>query len=242
MSEDVAIITGASGGIGRAIAKVLSEKSEGELRIGIHYKGNAEAAKALQSEIENSFLVQADLSTARGRGALLEAALKEGNPYILVNNAGIDKPHEPTLNIQEESIDLILGVNFKTPLLLMRDFAKEMIKSGSGMIVNVSSILAKKALTGSAVYRASKAALEALTKQAAFEWGPKGLRVNAVSPGFIETSMTETIAEATRNLIRQEIALGQFGSAEAVALAVAHLIENDYLNGAILSVDGGMGL
>jgi 3-oxoacyl-[acyl-carrier protein] reductase len=242
MAQDVAVITGASGGIGRAIAKVLSEKSSGELRIGIHYKGNEEAAKALRSETPNSFLIQADLSTSGGRNALLEACLKEGNPYILVNNAGIDKPHEPALNIQEDSLDFIFGVNFKTPALLMRDFAKEMIKSGSGVIINVSSILAKKALTGSAVYRASKAALEALTKQLAFEWGPKGVRVNAVSPGFIETAMTETIGQETRNQIRQEIALGQFGTAEAVALAVAHLIENDYLNGAVLSVDGGMSL
>lgn len=242
MAHDIAVVTGASGGIGKAIAKLLSEKSEGNLRIGIHYRGNAEAALALHSEIKNSFLIQADLSTVSGRSALLEAALKEGNPYVLINNAGIDRPHEPALNVQEESIDLILNVNLKTPILLMRDFAKEMVKSGSGVIVNVSSILARKALIGSAVYRASKAALEAATRQFALELGLKGVRVNAVSPGFIETAMTETIPDETREHIRKEISLGQFGSPEAVALAVGQLVENDYLNGVILAVDGGMEL
>lgn len=242
MAQDVAIVTGASGGIGRAVAKLLSEKSGGELRIGIHYRGNAEAAKALHLEIENSFLTRADLSTAPGRDALLNAALKEGNPYVLVNNAGIDRPHEPALSLQESSIELILNVNLKAPLLLMRDFAKEMVKSESGVIVNVSSVLARKALIGSGVYRASKAALEAATRQFAMELGPKGVRVNAVSPGFIETTMTQSIAADTREEIRSEISLGQFGTPEAVALAVGQLVENDYLNGVVLAVDGGMSL
>ena len=115
MAHDIAVVTGASGGIGKAIAKLLSEKSEGNLRIGIHYRGNAEAALALHSEIKNSFLIQADLSTVSGRSALLEAALKEGNPYVLINNAGIDRPHEPALNVQEESIDLIPSKHLTTP-------------------------------------------------------------------------------------------------------------------------------
>jgi len=123
---------------------------------------------------------------------------------------------------------------------LMKEFGKEMMGSGSGVIVNVSSVLARKALVGSALYRASKAALEELTRQFAAELGPRGVRVNAVAPGFIETAMTASIDEKTREKIQSQVALGSFGQPEAVASAVCQLIENDYINGAIVPVDGGM--
>jgi 3-oxoacyl-[acyl-carrier protein] reductase len=240
--SDIAIVTGASGGIGSAIAKAIHEKSVGGLKLCLHYNGSEAAAKALQAQIPGSFLVKADLSMEQGRKVLLDAVLKAGTPYVLVNNAGIDKPHEPVLMIQESSFDRIIDTNLKSAVFLMRDFGKEMASSGSGVIVNVSSVLARKALVGSALYRAAKAALEALTKQFAAELGPRGVRVNAVSPGFIETQMTESIAEETRGKIRSEIALGEFGKPESVAQAVCALIDNDYINGAVLTVDGGMTL
>jgi 3-oxoacyl-[acyl-carrier protein] reductase len=240
--SDIAIVTGASGGIGKAVAKAIHEKSEGALKVCIHYSGNEKAAAALQAEIPGSFIVKADLSNHAGRKHLLDEVLKQGTPYVLVNNAGVDKPHEPVLLMQESSFDQILNINLRGPAFLMRDFGKEMMASGAGCIVNVSSVLARKALVGSALYRASKAALEALTLQFAFELGPRGVRVNAVAPGFIETPMTEGIDEAMKNKILSQIALGGFGTAEAVAQAVCGLIENDYINGAVLTVDGGMTL
>ena len=240
--SDIAIVTGASGGIGKAIAKAIHEKSEGALTLCLHYNGNEKAAAAVQAEIPGSFTVKADLSTAAGRKALLDAVLAKGTPFVLVNNAGIDKPHEPCLMIQESSFDALMNTNLRGPAFLMRDFGKEMMGSGAGVIVNVSSVLARKALVGSALYRASKAALEALTLQFAFELGPRGVRVNAVAPGFIETPMTEGIDEAMKNKILSQIALASFGQAEAVAQAVCGLIENDYVNGAVVSVDGGMTL
>ncbi len=242
MGKDVAVVTGASGGIGRAIAKMIHEKSEGELRICLHCRGNRGSAEELQKEIPGSFVLQADLATPEGRRKLLEGALEKGHPYVLVNNAGVDKPHEPALMIQESSFDEILGANLKSAAFLMRDFGKEMAGAGAGVIVNMSSVLANKALIGSALYRASKAALEALTRQFAAELGPKGVRVNAVAPGFIETPMTQGIPPETRDKIRSETALGAFGAPEAVAQAVCHLIENDYINGAVLPVNGGMSL
>lgn len=240
--SDIAVVTGASGGIGKAIAKAIHEKSEGGLRLCLHYNGNEKAAAAVQAEIPGSFIVKADLSNAAGRKTLLDAVLKEGTPYVLVNNAGIDKPHEPILLMQESSFDTLINVNLRGPAFLIKDFGKEMMGAGSGVIVNISSVLARKALVGSGLYRASKAALEALTLQAAFELGPRGVRVNAVSPGFIETPMTEGIDEAMKNKILGQIALGTFGQAEAVAQAVCSIIENDYLNGAVISLDGGMTL
>lgn len=239
---DIAIVTGASGGIGAAIAKMIAAKSEGQLAVCIHYNGNKAAADALVGEIPNSFAVQANLSSAEGRKALLDAVLAKGTPYCLINNAGIDKPHEPALMVSEEAFDKLISTNLKAPLFLMRDFAKEMARNEAGVIVNISSILAQKAVIGSAVYGATKAALEALTRQFASELGPKGVRVVAVAPGFIETAMTAGIPEDQRAGIAKDVALGQFGAPEAIAETVWHAIENQYLTGAVIAVDGGMAL
>ncbi|MBI3287947.1 MAG: SDR family oxidoreductase, partial [Elusimicrobia bacterium] len=162
MSE-IAVVTGASGGIGAAVARMIGAKSEGQLTLCLHYNGNKAAAEAVMAEIPGSFIVQANLSAEAGRAALLEAVLAKGAPYCLVNNAGIDRPHEPALLVTEPSYDKIMDTNLRGPLFLMRDFAKEMARNEAGVIVNVSSVLARKAVVGSAIYRASKAALEALT-------------------------------------------------------------------------------
>jgi len=240
--SDIAVVTGASGGIGAAVAKMIHEKSGGQLRLGLHYNGNEAAAKAVAAEIPGSFVVKADLATGAGRKALLDAVLAQGTPFCLVNNAGVDKPHEPALMVTEEGFDKLVATNLKAPLFLMRDFAKEMARGEAGVIVNVSSVLARKAVIGSAVYRATKAALEALTAQFASELGPKGVRVCAVAPGFIETAMTKDIPEAQRAVIMKDVALGAFDGPEAVAETVWHCVENQYLNGAVIAVDGGMAL
>jgi 3-oxoacyl-[acyl-carrier protein] reductase len=239
---DIAVVTGASGGIGAAIAKMIGQKAEGQLQVCIHYNGNKGAAEALVKEIPDSFAVQANLSTAEGRKTLLDAVLAKGNPFCLINNAGIDRPHEPALMVSEEAYEKLMDTNLKAPLFLMRDFAKEMARNESGVIVNISSVLARRAVVGSAVYRATKAALEALTLQFAAELGPKGVRVVAVAPGFIETAMTADIPEAQRAGIKKDVALGSFGAPEAVAETVWHAIENQYLTGAVIAVDGGMAL
>lgn len=240
--SDIAVVTGASGGIGAAVAKMIHEKSGGQLTVCIHYNGNKAAADKVSAEIPGSFVVQADLSSAAGRKALLDAVLAKGTPYCLVNNAGIDRPHEPALMVTEESFEKLVSTNLKAPLFLMRDFAKEMARNEAGVVVNVSSVLARQAVVGSAIYRATKAALEALTAQFASEVGPKGVRVVAVAPGFIETAMTASIPEEQRAGIKKGVALGTFGAPEAVAETVWHCIENQYLNGAVIAVDGGMAL
>ena len=242
MSKDIAVVTGASGGIGRAVALMIHAKSDGALRLGLHYNGNQSAAEALSKEIPGSFIVKANLSTTEGRKVLLDKVLSEGNPYVLVNNARTDKPHEPALLLPEESFDALTDPNLQGPAFLMKSFGREMMRNEAGVIVNVSSVLARKTVVGSALYRASKAALEALTKQFAFELGGGGVRVNAVSPGFIETAMTASIEGGVRDKIMPQIALARFGGAEAVAETVWHLIESDYINGAVVAVDGGMNL
>ncbi len=240
--QDVALITGASGGIGQAIAHMLHKKSDGHLKIGLHYNNNLAAVKKLQSEIPHSFLIHADLGNEQASELFLNETKKQFTPYILINNAGVSSPHEPALEIQRSSFETMMNVNFKTSLFLMQNFSKEMIRAGSGIIVNISSVLAHHGLIGSAVYRATKAALEETTKQFAFELGNRGIRVNAVAPGFIETPMTASIPFERREPLLAQISSGRFGNPQAVADAVGYLIENDYINGAVLQVDGGLAL
>ncbi|MCX5794558.1 MAG: SDR family NAD(P)-dependent oxidoreductase [Elusimicrobia bacterium] len=242
MKDGIAVVTGATGGIGRAVALLIAERSRGRLRLALHCRGNRAAAEELSRRIPGSFVVAADLASGEGRQALLDAVLAQGEPTVLVNSAGVDKPYEPGLLIREESFDRILAINLKAPLFLMKLFGKVMTGSGGGAIVNVSSALASQALAGCSVYRASKAALEALTKQFAFELGRGGVRVNAVAPGFVETPMTADVPEQVREGIRSGTALGRFATPETVAEAVWQLIDNESISGAVLPVDGGMNL
>ncbi|MBI5883174.1 MAG: SDR family oxidoreductase [Elusimicrobia bacterium] len=237
--DEIAVVTGAGGGIGSAVALMIHDKSEGALKLAL-CDINKNALAELAGRIPGSFPVVSDITTEAGRKALVDAVLAKGTPSVLVNNAGIDRPHEPCLAILESSYDTLLNLNLKAPAFLMRAFCKEMMAAGGGAVVNISSVLAKHALTGSALYRVSKAGLEALTKQFAAEFGPRGVRVNAVAPGFIMTPMTANIPDETKEKIRSMIALGEFGTPEAVAEAVWHLVENQYINGVVLPVDGGM--
>jgi 3-oxoacyl-[acyl-carrier protein] reductase len=239
---DIAIVTGASGGIGAAVSRALHARGQGRLRLALHCHSRPDAAEALSRELDGSFVVRANLATASGREGLLSAALAQGSPFILVNNAGVDRPHEPALDIDEASFDRMVELNLKAPVFLMKAFGREMARAGSGVIVNVSSVLARVAVTGSAVYRLTKAALEEATRQFAMELGPRGVRVNAVAPGFIDTPMTESLPEETRERFLRQVSSGEFGRPEAVAQAVCALVENDYVNGAVLRVDGGIAL
>jgi 3-oxoacyl-[acyl-carrier protein] reductase len=239
VANDIAFITGASGGIGHAIARMLAVSGEGRIRIGLHYNSNPELVRSLQKEIPNSFLVGADLERGDACEKIMAAVKAEGNPYILINNAGISEPHEPVLHIQKSSFDRMMAVNFTTHLFLMQAFAQEMIRAESGIIINISSILANYGVMGSASYRVTKAALEAATKQFAMELAPRGVRVNAVAPGFIKTAMTDSLPEDLKEKILAKIG-GKLGRPEDVASAVKQLIENDYINGAVIRLDGGL--
>lgn len=242
MKDGIAVVTGASGGIGRAVALSLHERSRGRLRLALHCRGNMRSAGELSRLLPGSFVVAADLSSAEGRQALFDKVQKEGDATVLVNCAGIDKPYEPGLLLREESFDRVLAVNLKAPVFLMKLFGKAMAGSGGGCIVNISSTLARQSLTGCGAYRASKAALEALTRQFASELGRSGVRVVAVAPGFVETPMTADVPEEVRAGMRSRIALGRFAAPEDVAEAVWGLVANESITGAVIDVDGGMSL
>ncbi|MGE0709684.1 MAG: SDR family NAD(P)-dependent oxidoreductase [Planctomycetota bacterium] len=240
--SDVAVVTGASGALGAAIARALHAEAEGELRLALVCSSRREPAEALARELEGAFVVQADLTSAAGRAELLAAVLAVGAPYVLVNCAGVDRPHEPALEVSEAAVERIFRVNVTAPLLLMQAFGREMARAEEGVIVNVSSVLARRGLTGSAVYGASKAALEALTRQFARELGPRGVRVNAVAPGLVRSPMVDAMHADARQAALAATPLGELTSPEAVAEAVCCCVRNPSLHGAVLDVDGGLSL
>lgn len=236
----IVVVTGASGGIGNAIAQTIHKHYGAEIRLALHGWHAAERLQTIANDMPGAFVVKADLSQPGGPSTLVEAVLANGDICGLVNAAGIDAPHEPALNITEAALDLILTVNFKSPVQLMRDFGRAMAKGDGGVIVNVSTILTEFSLVGSAAYRASKAALESATLQFARELGPRGVRVNAVKPGFIATQMTATLTDELKQTLADRIPDGNFGEPEHIGQAVLSLMENEYINGAILTVDGGL--
>lgn len=239
---DLAVITGASGAIGSAVARRVHAETNGELAPVLCCLQHRGAAESLAAELPGAKVVQADLTTAAGRRTLLDEVISHGTPYLLVNCAGVSGPHETALDISEAAASRILRLNLETPLLLMSPLAREMTRGGGGVIVNVTSVLASRPLAGSAVYGAAKAGLEALTRQFALELGPRGIRVNAVSPGYIESPMTAAMTQSARASELARIPLGTFGDASHVAAAVWHLVDNPYATGVVLTLDGGLSL
>ena len=238
--KPIVVVTGASGGIGSAIAKVIYDRAGDEVRLVLHANSNGAALAGLATELGQAEVIQANLASDQDRQRFVVEVLAAGEVCGLINAAGIDKPRETALDISDEAIDLIMGVNFKAALCLMRDLGRAMARGDGGVIINVSSVLAHMSLTGSAVYRASKAALEAATKQFARELGPRGVRVNAIQPGFVATNMTADLSDSLKEKVAGQMTASEFGQPEEMAEATWALLDNDYINGAILTVDGGL--
>lgn len=244
-NKKVAIVTGASRGIGRAIALKLAEA--GNLVI-LNYNGSKEAAKKVQQEITEAGGEAVVYGCNVSDFNACEAFFKEiignyGHLDILVNNAGITKDGL-LMAMSEEDFAGVVDVNLKGAFHCIRQAARQMLKQRDGRIVNISSVVGLHGNAGQANYAASKAGLIGLTKSAAKELGARGITVNAIAPGFIETDMTAKLSEKVREEAAAGIPLGHFGKPEDVAEAVAFLVSDKaaYITGQVLSVDGGMGM
>ncbi len=241
--KPLALITGASSGIGRAIALRLSRDG---YRVLIHFHSGEEGARATLDAVTSAGgegeLIRFDVKDSSSIEAALEKTL-EGRPIAaLVNNAGI---HEDTLAglMTDESFDRVMRTNAYGAFYLMRYCVRKMIRARAGTIVNVASLAGQTGNAGQMNYAASKAALIAMTKTLAMEVGSRGIRVNAVSPGFIETPMLDDpqLKERLAELVKR-VPLGRVGKSEEVAGAVSFLCSADagYVTGHTLSVNGGL--
>ena len=242
LSDKVAIVTGASRGIGRVIALALA----GQGAKVIASARNAEALDNLTAEIKaqggEAVAVVGDVALdADANNLISQAVATYGKIDILVNNAGITRDGL-LLRMKSEDWDAVLNTNLKGAFLCTRAVAKVMSKQRSGRIINMSSVVGDMGNAGQANYCASKAGLLGLTKSVARELARRNVTVNAVTPGFIVTDMTEDMTDKAREAMTAQIPLGRLGESEDVANAVLFLAsdQSSYITGQVLGVNGGM--
>ena len=245
LEQKVAVVTGASRGIGRAIAEKLAEEG---VFVVINYRGNEEQAKQVQQTIKeqggNAGIYGCDVSDFSACEAFFKDVIETyGRLDILVNNAGITRDGL-LMKMSEEDYDTVLDTNLKGTFHCIRFAARQMLRQRGGRIINLSSVSGILGNAGQANYSASKAGVIGLTKSAARELASRGITVNAVAPGFIETEMTAVLSEKVRESAVAQIPMGAFGTAEDVAEAVAFLASDSarYITGQTIHVDGGMAM
>lgn len=243
MEKKVALITGASRGIGKQIA--LTMASEG-YDVIINFNGNEEKAKAVCEECSklgsNAMIVKANVADFAQVEAMVKTVMDAyGRIDVLVNNSGITKD-TLLLRMSEEDFSSVVDVNLKGCFNCIKHVSKVMMKQRSGAIINMASVIGLVGNVGQANYAASKAGIIGLTKSVAKELAARGIRVNAIAPGFIATEMTEVLDDKVKDGIMTNIPLKQFGSVEDVANMVAFLAsdKSKYVTGQVMNVDGGM--
>lgn len=237
-----AIVTGGGRGIGKTIALTLARAGADVAVLEMDRAGAAETAEEVAGIGPESLAVSVDVSDFERVGAEVDKILDLwGSIDIVVNNAGITRD-SLLMRMSEKDWDAVLNVNLKGAFNLCRAVSRAMLKQRSGTLVNIASIIGMMGNAGQANYAASKGGLIALTKSLAREMAPRGVRVNAVAPGFIATAMTDKIPAELREKMIAAIPLGRMGKPEDVARAVLFLVtpDSDYITGQVLVVDGGM--
>ena len=236
-----ALITGGTSGIGLATAKKLAQLGIHVVVVGRNVKRGEKAADEIRAAGGKADFISSDLRDAASARDVARKALELGSGHvdILINNAGI-YPFGPTHEMTEEQFDRVFSTNVKAPYFLVAELAPLMAERGKGAIVNLSTMVADYGAPGMSLYGSSKAAINLLTKTWAAEYGPKGVRVNAVSPGPTRTEGTDAMGEGLEQLAVQAPA-GRPASADEIAEAIVFLATDraSFIHGAKLAVDGG---
>lgn len=241
LAGKVAIVTGGSRGIGAAIVETLAANGAD---VAVIYAGNVEAAEKICQSCYERYGVNmktyrcnvADFENTKETVAQIKADF--GTVHILVNNAGITRDGLVAM-MKEEAFDAVLDINLKGAFHMIRHCTSLFLRAKEGCIINISSVSGLMGNAGQSNYAASKAGLIGLTKSVAKELAAKGIRCNAIAPGFIQTDMTEAQAE---NPLLNRIPLGKMGDPEDVAEAVLYLVQAKYVTGEVLRVDGGIAM
>lgn len=243
LSNKVALITGGSRGIGKEIALELGRNG---VNIVISYVNNMEKATAVIDEIISygvkAMAVCADVSVEEDVLHMIKTVEEEfGTIDILVNNAGITKDNL-IIRMKEEDWDSVMDVNLKGTFLCTKAVSRIMMKKRYGKIINITSVVGIMGNAGQSNYSASKAGVIGFTKSMAKELASRGIRVNAIAPGFIETDMTEVLKDEIKDTMLKAIPLNSFGNPKDIANLVVFLASerSDYITGQIINVDGGM--
>jgi NAD(P)-dependent dehydrogenase (short-subunit alcohol dehydrogenase family) len=236
-----ALITGGTAGIGRATANKLGQLGIHVLVVARNPERGEKTVKEIRAAGGKADFISSDLRDASSARQVARRAIEIGSGHvdILVNNAGIF-PFGPTEETTEETFDTVYSLNVKAPYFLVAELAPRMARAGKGAIVNVSTMVADYGAAGMGLYGSSKAAMNLLTKAWAAEYGPRGVRVNAVSPGPTRTEGTEAMGEGIDQLAAQAPA-GRPATADEIAEAIVFLATDraSFIQGAKLAVDGG---
>ena len=243
MSEKIAIVTGGSRGIGAAIARKLASRG---MTVIINYCGSEDRALAVKSEIEaaggQAEAWRCDISDCGQCEEFVKAVMeKYGRIDVLVNNAGITRDGL-MMCMNDEDFSRVIDTNLKGTFYMMRFVSRHMLKAKKGRIINMASVVGLMGNAGQVNYAASKAGVIGATKSAAKELASRGITVNAIAPGFIDTEMTGALSEKVQEQILTQIPLGIFGKPEDIANCAAFLASDEaaYITGQVIQVDGGM--
>jgi 3-oxoacyl-[acyl-carrier protein] reductase len=242
LDKQIAIVTGASRGIGRAIALELARQGATVIGTATSESGAAAITEAFNAEGVNGRGAVLNVNDAAAAEALIDGTVKEfGTLHVLVNNAGITQD-QLAMRMKDDDWDAVIDTNLKSVFRLSRAVLRPMMKARGGRIINITSVVGSAGNPGQANYAAAKAGVAGMTRALAREIGSRGITVNCVAPGFIDTDMTKGLPEEQQTALKTQIPLGRLGSPEDIAHAVAFLAspQAGYITGTTLHVNGGM--
>ncbi len=242
LNGQIALVTGASRGIGAAIAQELGKQGATVVGTATSAGGAEQISQALQAQQINGAGMALDVNDAAQVEQLLKTISEQfGDVSILVNNAGITRD-TLLMRMKDEDWDAVMNTNLKSVFRMSQAVIRPMMKARSGRIINISSVVGHMGNAGQTNYAAAKAGMTGFTKSLAAELGSRGITVNCVAPGFIDTDMTRELPEEQRRALLQHIPLGRLGQSAEIAAAVAFLASPNaaYITGETLHVNGGM--